>query len=49
MEKKIVVKAGFHQRNFCPVSCVIEENLKNAKPLWLFHINLPCSGKQKIS
>ncbi len=31
MEKKIVVKAGFHQRNFCPVSCDVEENLGNAK------------------
>ncbi len=31
MEKKIVVKAGFHQRNFCPVSYALEENLENAK------------------
>ena len=31
MEKKIIVKAGFHQRRFCPVGFVVEENLEKAK------------------
>ncbi len=31
MGKKIVVKAGFHQRNFCPVAHSIEERLEKIR------------------
>jgi len=43
MEKRIVVKAGFRQRRFCPVSCAIEGNLEKVKLLDLEeNKEIPC-------